>query len=224
MSMSFDDWGVILSDIFTLPPESVSSNAAVPYVCTYQHFGTGMPESTCRLCDVEELTNDELEAHFQSASHQEKLVLFRRDLNRIMKMSYRWCRLFSEPLLGTSCTMDGIGDPSAREAIRANLYSALVTMQDYNDARLTTHLVLDRRMFGSSLSPILAKIGTLEQHERLLLLALTVWKGQCIVNMDAASYLVGQEWARSGWKSRKDEHRTSNAIAIVVLAVRPFVE
>jgi hypothetical protein len=60
---------------------------------------------------------------------------------------------------------------------------------------------------------------------------LAIWKSQCLMNMpnckrerDMGNYLAAQEWARSGWKKRKHEVRTSNAIGIIVSAVRPFLE
>jgi hypothetical protein len=82
------------------------------------------------------------------------------------------------------------------------------------------------------LEAVLQKLTLYEYKERLVLLALAVWKAQCIASMPAMTgtiaYFVAaermQHWATVGWKTVKAEHRdANNAMNIIVKAVRPFL-
>lgn len=85
----------------------------------------------------------------------------------------------------------------------------------------------DDEAFHTVLQPALRKLKMCESNERLAVLALAVWKAQCVVDMPKDdvkdAYLAAMEWARKGWKSRKQEQRNANAIDTVVLAVKPFL-
>jgi hypothetical protein len=68
-------------------------------------------------------------------------------------------------------------------------------------------------------------LKTCLQNERLTLLALAVWKAQCLRQMPAVDdFDAAQDWMRYGWKACKPHQRASNAMDIIILAVRSFLE
>jgi hypothetical protein len=71
-----------------------------------------------------------------------------------------------------------------------------------------------------------------EQHERMMLLQLAVWKFACVLNpiqegnaeVDDESYWDWANWSRHGWKRRKlSTHRNSVEINAIINGVRPFL-
>jgi hypothetical protein len=161
--------------------------------------------------------------HLCEPRHQALQSDFHRDLKRMEEMFRRAIRLFSKPMSLELRSISQIGNPARRDAVQAGLFRYLTTCA--NDIMNQGDIIVDGDGYDM-LDQSLKRLKLYECEEGLILLALAVWKAQCVHHMpENADYLSSQQWARSEWKARKAELRdsASMAISIIVAAVRPFV-
>lgn len=135
----------------------------------------------------------------------------------------RYISLASKPWIEELAAVEQLGDRAVVNEIHADLFRASIQLPNSDGQQ---HDILSNSYaFAELTAPIRKKIKLAEHFNRLVLLAMAVWKAQCVLCVPTTNsncYLVAQEWSRSGWKQCKNEHRTSNAIGIILAAVRPF--
>jgi hypothetical protein len=108
--------------------------------------------------------------------------------------------------------MEKLGLPAWRDAVGAALLSHITSSLQVAEP------------------PLLAKAMNLlikyEHWEHLALLELAIWKAECLDRMPDIknNFSKAVDWMARGWKMHKEELRSSNAIAIVVSLVRPFLD
>jgi hypothetical protein len=177
----------------------------------------------CLLCNSRSFEDSTMMNHLCEPRHQALQSEFHRDLKRIEEMLRRLTRLFSSPTSPEIRRIGQIGDPTRRDAVQAELFRYLTTCA--NDSMNQGDVVVD----GDGcdlLEHSIMRIKLYECEEGLILLALAVWKAQCVRHMpENADYLSSRQWVLSEWKTRKAELRdtASMATGIIVAAVRPFV-
>jgi hypothetical protein len=67
-------------------------------------------------------------------------------------------------------------------------------------------------------------LNQLEEKERLSLLELAIWKALCLLDMPVMTdYYETTQWQSCNWHSVKARNKRSNASAIIVAAVLPFL-
>jgi hypothetical protein len=133
----------------------------------------------------------------------------KRCSDRIQKKLVRFGKLMCVPLSGKIAKFGDIRDSRKRDSIEAALFRYAI--EQGNEASRT------------AMETAMKSLERYNYKERLVTLALAVWKTQCILEAPVAGYLASLEWARSGWKTIKSEQRDSNAMEIIVKAVQPYL-
>jgi hypothetical protein len=173
----------------------------------------------CLLCDCGGCDFESMVRHCDSDLHENKLQDLYDDLHKVMMTSYRACRLFSQPIFGELAMLDQISHAAWKDSVQAELYRYLVVpnQTDMDMSAPEEFELLERPT---------KKLKTCLQNERLTLLGLAVWKAECIRQVPSVvmDYYTIQQWMSSGWKACKPEQRASNAMPIIVSAVRSFLE
>jgi hypothetical protein len=161
-------------------------------------------KSRCALCnhggmDYEYATTD----HLQELWHLDRCKMLRGDLWKLGITAVRYIDAFtaSAELI---IPLNRIRHLPWRDTVQAELY---------------------RYMFQhKGTDPPLEMLHKFEQWERQVIVALAVWKCQCLLEMPKGlGYAASQQWFRSGWKTLKMDKRRSSAVPIVLDLVRPFL-
>jgi hypothetical protein len=152
----------------------------------------------CLLCEQDGLTVDSLDSHYGTRQHQERHQALADDLDLgtdiLSRMLFR--ETYEEKKIAqVTC-------PRARNAIRVALYHYFLAPSEKNGS-------MEAAKFFRKAMVILFKSQICDQ---LLLLELAVWKCECLKQTS----VVADE-------QHKLEQRNSNALGIVVAAVRPFL-
>jgi hypothetical protein len=169
----------------------------------------------CLLCERPSMDENARKFHFFDVQHKEREQLLQRDLVQMRKIMPRIVQLATPPLSQTLAVLQQVRYRPARDSVQASLYSFLSdTSEDVVQA---------------SLAQALDRLRLCELQEGLAMLTLAVWKSQCLWDMPPASsschdYMTALRWTRDGWKSCKAAQRESNAMNVIVLAVRPFLD
>ena len=68
-------------------------------------------------------------------------------------------------------------------------------------------------------------LDKLEHLERIALVKLAVWKGQCLSNPsdEIKTYFDYSDWTRRGWKESKETFKDNSAMGIIVDCLAPFL-
>jgi hypothetical protein len=176
---------------------------------------------TCRLCDRGPLSKDHFQLHCSETSHTEKLAEVTKDVRFIQAFVKRLHQLSQTPLGAIDTTSMC---PTWRNAIRAE---ALQFLMSPHEEEASDHSCIYRR-YNQPVPVPRHQLREMTRYmflEQLALLALAVWKAQCLMQMpDGGGFLVSEQWVKSGWKAQKDQHKDSDAMAIVASAVRPFLD
>ena len=71
----------------------------------------------------------------------------------------------------------------------------------------------------------LRRLEKLEHYERMALLKLAVWKGQCLSNpnVELKSYFDYSDWSRRGWKELKETFKDHSAMGTIVECIGPLL-
>jgi hypothetical protein len=165
----------------------------------------------CCLCDVSGITDSALQPHRGSTRHCQNVLLFVDSLEQVNAASMRACHLYAATRRHEIGMLDELCHARWRDAAHAELYRYLAAPYTSVD-----ELELLER-------PV-TRLKTCLQNERLVLLALAVWKAQCLRQMPVGDFDAAQNWMRCGWKACKPLQRASNAMDIIILAVRSFLE
>lgn len=181
---------------------------SVPFTVSI-HFMALKPETQrydCFACQVFDMSPAVFEEHKTTTMHTQKWKI---SSDRIEKKLKRFVGFLTVPLFNKIAKFGEIRDPRQRHDIEAALFRYAIENGDeaHQTAMKTAMKTLERYKY----------------KERLVTVALAVWKTQCILASPDPSYLATLEWARSGWKTVKPEQRDSNAMEIVVKAVQPFL-
>jgi hypothetical protein len=168
----------------------------------------------CRLCKIGGLTTNEMELHCKGDLHDRNVYDLNEDLRSVRPMAYRAAWLLSQPICDEIALLEQISHLPWKRDIQAELYSFIMAPPWHKREDKETDIV-ERPT---------KKLKTMLRNERLTLLGLTVWKAACLGQMPALDYHGAQTWLSSGWKQCKSEQLTSNAMDIVVSAVRSFLD
>jgi hypothetical protein len=171
----------------------------------------------CLLCEQYGLTLDSLDSHYETPQHQERHQALANDLDLgteiLRRVRFRATQEEKE-IAQVIC-------PRARNAIRVALYHYFLAPSEMNGS-------VEATKFFRKASVILHYS---QIRDQLLLLELAVWKCECLKqasvvaddDSDSRNKEAEEAWIMSGWKQHKLEQRNSNALGIVVAAVRPFL-
>jgi hypothetical protein len=157
--------------------------------------------------------------HLSGDEHKKKLEELRVKLPLALNLVKRWLACHDTP--DNTVAMLNEGDHASwKDALHAELYRFMV---EPTSVRAEEADRLEQTLQEGLANERWAK--------RLVPLALAVWKAQCqeaATKPETTSFLEllawQKEWATSGWKHQKDEHRKSKAINIILSPVRPFLE
>jgi hypothetical protein len=158
---------------------------------------------------VGRLTVEKVRQHCDQSDHAIKAYDLREDVGRALLVAERVSNFLANPLYDKIQALTG-QIPAAIDAAHAEFYRYLIAPAA-NDGEYD---LLDRP---------LKKLKACFQNEVLLLLALAVWKAQCLQQMPPDD-TAAQDWIQSGWKSYKAQESRSNAAEIIVTSVRPFLD
>jgi hypothetical protein len=174
----------------------------------------------CLLCDIGGLTTAEMELHCKGLPHLGKVHALQEDLNKVLMSSHRVCAIYSQPLCRDIAMLDQIVHAAWKRDIQAELYNFMIA-----PPVIVSPEAFCKRREAELLERPTKKLKTTLQNERLTLLGLAVWKAKCMCQIPPVTDYHGvQEWLRSDWKTCKAEQLTSNAMDIIVSAVRSFLD
>jgi hypothetical protein len=185
------------------------------------YFSTEKGPYTCGICNEENMSLDALETHVNTQRHK---TVYKDEYNRLQKKAQRYTDFFYGPLKREIRRVQNVRDLKQKQAIEAGLFRYLTAPASPNERDDDSAA---RRV---QLEPAQKMLEQYECKERLVILALAVWKAQCLESLSTnghtgltsvLEYL--KQWTQSGWKVHKAEHRNSSAIDIVVQAVIPFL-
>jgi hypothetical protein len=168
----------------------------------------------CELCETGGFTDVALKHHFEDEHHQTQVRALTWDVNYAMDIAGRVCRLLSAPVFADLDTLQRqIRHADSLNAVNTEFFHYLM-----NSPAATAQEEEER--FERPIKKMRLCLAT----ERLILVGLAVWKAQCVWHMPPVTdYAAAQEWMRHGWKNVKVAQRDSNAMSIVLSAVRPFL-
>ena len=173
--------------------------------------GYGDPD-TCQICHVCETIvadNEAWDEHAQESTHKERCA----QISRLMEIEKRFSFRRREVVSLKKPRISTLGLQAWRDRVNSLLLEYMTNAESSDVAARSK----------------LAAIELLEKYElmeQVSLLELTIWKTCC--QMSKPSGRTGDSfdyhcWLSSGWKQRKEEMRNSNAIAIVITHVFPFL-
>jgi hypothetical protein len=163
----------------------------------------------CTLCRCHGMTTEVAKWHLHEPTHSKRMAEARVEKEKVRGMVHAWNHIHNS--FTRLRAKDAISLP---DEVLASCFRLIKTASD--------------RPSGSSLSSLLGKARKLlnkyENMERLSILYLAVWKEECLAQMPAM-YTVSsaREWFAAGWKEHKVEQSNSNAMAVVVRMVQPFL-
>jgi hypothetical protein len=166
----------------------------------------------CTLCEVRSLSLGDLRQHCHGHAHYRKQYYLRKDVERASLVARRASYILANPLYDKIQALPEQIPAAAIDAVHAELYRYLI-------APAASHSWCE----FDSLDRPLKKMKACFQTEALVLLALAVWKAQCLKQMPPSD-TDAQDWIQSGWKSCKAQQPYSNAMEIIVTNVRPFLD
>jgi hypothetical protein len=164
----------------------------------------------CKLCEVGRLPVYKLEHHCEENERFFKQCLLREDVRRALLVAERATQILADPLYAKIQALPK-QIPAAIDAVHAEFYRYLIAPAADNER--DENGLLDRP---------LKKLKACFQSEALMLLALAVWKAQCLQQMPPNDE-AARDWIQSGWKSSKAQQSHSNAMEIILTSVRPFL-
>jgi hypothetical protein len=163
------------------------------------------PKFRCVLCSHGGMDHDYATTdHLQELWHLGRCKMLRSDLWKLGMTAVRYIDAFT---MSTELVipLNQIRHLPWRDTVQAELYRYMFQHKG-TDAPLE----------------MLRKFG---HWERQVIVALAVWKSQCLLEMPKGlGYAASQQWFRSGWKALKMEKRLSRAVPIVLDLVRPFLD
>lgn len=142
--------------------------------------------------------------------HQSNVANFKQDLNATQELLKRVRSLYSIEAKGAMDRLKALGSIFWKNVVRSDMFL-------YIESTEKAHT-----LFTAALN----KLAYYEHLEHLALLELAAWKSECQKDMPVvgADFIRAQQWSTSGWKQLKAKHKASNAVAIIVLAVKPFLD
>jgi hypothetical protein len=161
---------------------------------------------------VRSLSLEDLKQHCHGQAHYRKQYYLEKDVERASLVARRASYILANPLYGKIQALPEQIPATAIDAVHAELYRCLIALAASN-----AWCEFD------SLDRPLKKMKACFQTESLVLLALAVWKAQCLKQMPTSD-TAAQDWIQSGWKSCKAQQPYSNAMEIIVTSVRPFLD
>jgi hypothetical protein len=191
---SFDELLVVLNYLTT-------RTNSVDGACYVRQVGT---QYQCILCGLAHcISREQFLHHMLEPGHLQKLHRFKQSLDRAICIVTNFDINVKQR---TFERLEKLGRTIWSDAVRASLLRHLTT--------------------AHSLSEVKELLDKYEYLEPQALLGLAVWKSECIKQMpdDCTGFLSSHQWIFSGWKVLKKDHRDSNAMSIVVLSVRPFLD
>jgi hypothetical protein len=200
---SFDELLAVLNHL-SISPNSLEDAC---YVKKVGHDKNNIPLYCCILCDnAGNLYNESLKQHLAQPAHLLRVQKFKVSLNQAIRVLWN---LDSCRKQGTFERLDKLGRTIWTDTVHTCLFHH-ITLKPGHEYSLPEAKDLLTRY---------------EYLEPQALLALAVWKAECIQQMplDGIDFFRAQHWISSGWKALKKEHRNSNAMTIVVSSVRPFL-
>jgi hypothetical protein len=205
-------WNVLHCGVYTLDDSATATT--YPAFIKVTRVENDVRIYECKLCDEDGLTGcDALKLHGATVRHKEKEELLKDDLDCLVAMIERANGVLCSPLSGEIAALGQVSYAPWKDAVHAELYR-------YITAPWTSDTVE-----AGLIERPLKRLRSCLQSERLVLLALAVWKGKCLRQMPPVTdYDEALEWMRSGWKRCKGLQRDSNAMSIVVSAVRQFLD
>jgi hypothetical protein len=159
---------------------------------------------TCRLCDVGDIAEGHWRSHVATPNHKRKMELLCKSLELEYTFSTR-----------------------RRRAIPIKQRIAKLGLQRWRDdvnSKLLDYL-LDSRI--SSNFEVRLALEKYEIMEKISLLELAVWKTACQMSIPPVALrdsLDWHLWLTSGWESKKNKMRQTNAISIIVAHVCTFLK
>jgi hypothetical protein len=193
------------------------------HLCPAKHSAETGPY-TCPICKVESMSLDVFQAHVDTQQHK---AAYKDLYNLIEKKVERYKKFFCAPLFSKIARLKKVRDLKQKLEIEAGLFRYLTAPASSDECDD------DSEAQRAELEPAMKMLDQYEYNERLVVLALAVWRAQCLESLSALSangqtgwtavleYLM--QWSQSGWKAHKAEHRNSSAMDIVVRAVLPFL-
>jgi hypothetical protein len=198
-------------------------NAKAPYLVYQCTNSNGQKLFSCQLCQAGLFDALELEYHYHDSRHQDELYSLKEDVDKVRAISDRaCCLLYGGTVRSELDFLDNqLPRSASTDAIHAELYKYLM-----GPAVSDAHEEKEETNESAQLYPPLKKLRLCLQNERLVLLALAVWKAKCVQEMPTATmdYFAAHEWMQSGWKSAKEAQCHSNAMAVITSAVKPFLK
>jgi hypothetical protein len=196
-------------------PQTITNGKVVkdhPYIGYDAHDEKYGTLYRCRLCGVGRLTVEKVRQHCDRSDHAIKAYDLREDVRRALLVAERVSNFLANPLHDRIQALTGQIPATAIDAAHAEFYRYLIAPAA--NGRWGEDDLRDRP---------LKKLKACFQNEVLLLLALAVWKAQCLQQMPPDD-TAAQDWIQSRWKSYKAQESRSNAAEIIVTSVRPFLD
>jgi hypothetical protein len=199
----FDPMNVSLSTLKQFQPFSQSAvrNLAtmqIPSSCYVEARSANSLE--CLVCAKNFFSKAALDIHCSRPGHASKLELVQSDFGKVLTLMKRINRLTEAEIFTELDKLEQSTCPVWKNAIHAELFRHLMNPED--SGRTTLHA-----------------LSKFEYCERLALLQLAVWKAECIQLVPRTKDSLSCKL----WMQHKSEQTESNAMAIVVEAVRPFL-
>jgi hypothetical protein len=169
------------------------------------NFGSYM---YCILCgDASLWSMDTFKLHTAEPTHILKVHQLKLCLRQTVRMLKNLNDCRKEGVLDR---LDSLGETIWSDAIHTSLFRHITSKPGHDH----------------SLTKVTELLTRYEYLEPQAMLALAVWKAECLKQMPihGIDFFRAERWIASGWKALKKEHRDSNAIAIIVLSVRPFLD
>jgi hypothetical protein len=171
----------------------------------------GVGEDRCVMCDHGGMDHEySSKYHCFEPNHCCKVAFLRSDLAKLRTLMERYFVAFSLAAKELA-PLDHIHHLPWRDTVQAGLFRYM-------------SLDFSSKLEDESLQLAIQQLQCVEHWERQVVLALAVWKSQCLLEMPKGlGYSESQQWVRSSWKAFKEEKKTTNAVAIVLEQVRPFL-
>jgi hypothetical protein len=208
---SFDELLAVLNHLATSPNSLEGAGYAIK--AGHASHDVNIPLYRCLLCykpgynSGPDYYHGTFMIHLTEHAHLLRVHQFKLSLNRNISMLRKFDNCRKQGMLER---LANLGRTIWTDALHASLFHH-ITLKPGHDYSL----------------PVAT--GLLTRYEYLepqALLALAVWKAECIKQMplEGIDCFRAQHWISAGWKALKKEHCDSNAMSIVVLSVRPFLD
>jgi hypothetical protein len=200
-----DPMNVSLSTLKQFQPFSKSAvrnlaTAQIPQSCFVEVRSANSLE--CLVCARNFFSKAALDIHCTEPGHASVLEQVQSDFGKVLNLMKRLNRLAEAEIFAELDKLEHSTCPDWKNAIHAELFRHL--MNPLDSGRTTLHA-----------------LSKFEYCERLALLQLAVWKAECIQQVPTQ---INNSLSCNLWMQHKDEQAESNAMAIVVEAVRPFLK